>query len=508
MKTFLIILASLLWGVTINAQLVYEETFENSRYYNLSAPSSPLPTKKVRDIDNCNPQGGNTGDTAHGTIYDWTLFRDSLTPFRGSKYSVFEIRKDQPRVGTSQKVRSEVQIINPADPYWPGRNIWYSYATYYPTIGSEYDVTREVITQWYQDGTNETTIRRQSDKCYIEVTPPAGSTTLLKYDLWATSLNTDNPTSVTAMVAYPKDQWHEFVFHIIWSTGSDGIIEIWRNGLKIQVINGRNMHIDPPDYPKEKIGLYKASFLDGSSLRYSRRIYFDNVRVGDSTSTLATMVSTTPSNIAPAANAGVDKAITLPTATTSFTGAGTDADGAVSTYAWTQISGPNTATITMPATASTTVTGLVAGSYTFRLTVTDNNGATGSDLVLVTVTPASPPPANNPPTAGAGTDQSLQLPINTTSLSGTAADSDGTFTLLWVKTSGPNIYTITNETTLTPSISNLDAGVYVFTIYVTDDDGAVTTDSMTVTVLAVPVSGGNGVRRGKKVINKRNGVIY
>jgi endoglucanase len=75
----------------------------------------------------------------------------------------------------------------------------------------------------------------------------------------------------------------------------------------------------------------------------------------------------------------------LPTSTVSLTGSGSDADGTISSYAWTQVSGPNTATIATPSAATTNVSGLVQGNYVFRLTVTDNSGSTGTDDVTVTV---------------------------------------------------------------------------------------------------------------------------
>ncbi|MBA2746447.1 MAG: carbohydrate-binding protein, partial [Flavisolibacter sp.] len=86
----------------------------------------------------------------------------------------------------------------------------------------------------------------------------------------------------------------------------------------------------------------------------------------------------TPTNQAPTANAGSAQTITLPTNSVTLTGSGTDPDGTIASYAWTKVSGPDGGTITSPAQASTTVTGLTQGSYTFRLTVTDNGGATGT----------------------------------------------------------------------------------------------------------------------------------
>jgi parallel beta-helix repeat protein len=122
-------------------------------------------------------------------------------------------------------------------------------------------------------------------------------------------------------------------------------------------------------------------------------------------------------NIPPTANAGADQSITLPTSNVTLSGSGTDADGTIASYAWSRISGPNTPTIVSPSSALTNVTGLIAGTYVFRLTVTDNLGATGFDDVTITVSATSVPltvsitsPANNATVSG------------TTNISANAAD--------------------------------------------------------------------------------------
>jgi beta-glucanase (GH16 family) len=90
-------------------------------------------------------------------------------------------------------------------------------------------------------------------------------------------------------------------------------------------------------------------------------------------------------NTPPTANAGADKSITLPTNTVTINGTGTDPGGSISAYAWTRVSGPNTPTLTNANTANLTASGLIAGTYIFRLTVTDNGGLTASDDVNVVV---------------------------------------------------------------------------------------------------------------------------
>lgn len=98
-----------------------------------------------------------------------------------------------------------------------------------------------------------------------------------------------------------------------------------------------------------------------------------------------------PSNIAPTANAGVDQSITLPTSSIVLSGSGNDSDGTITTYLWEKVSG-GTATIVTPSSATTSVTGLIQGTYVFRLTVTDNGFLTGTDNITITVNPEPAPP--------------------------------------------------------------------------------------------------------------------
>ncbi len=86
----------------------------------------------------------------------------------------------------------------------------------------------------------------------------------------------------------------------------------------------------------------------------------------------------------PIANAGTDQTITLPTNYINLSGSATDPDGNILAYTWTEISGP-AATIVSPNSQSSSVTGLLMGSYKFQLTVTDNKGAIGKDSLQITV---------------------------------------------------------------------------------------------------------------------------
>lgn len=191
-------------------------------------------------------------------------------------------------------------------------------------------------------------------------------------------------------------------------------------------------------------------------------------------------------NFSPVANAGPDVAVTLPGIATLLGNNSRDPDGTISTYAWSQISGPNTATIETGSSANTSILNAIAGTYVFRLTVTDNSGATATDDVTVTVNPR----VNIPPIARAGGDTTIMIPTTSVTLNGSGStdpDSSAAVTFLWTQTTGPINATISSPTTATPTLSALTVGTYTFKLTVTDVDGAQSSDVVVVTVVPATV---------------------
>ncbi|MEO8569832.1 MAG: PKD domain-containing protein, partial [Ginsengibacter sp.] len=92
---------------------------------------------------------------------------------------------------------------------------------------------------------------------------------------------------------------------------------------------------------------------------------------------------------------------------------------------------------------------------------------------------------NQPPTANAGIDQSITLPSNSVTLTGTGNDPDGSIaTYQWTKISGPSSGSIKNPTSASTSVPSLVEGVYLFELKVTDNSGSIATDEIKVTVNA------------------------
>ena len=188
----------------------------------------------------------------------------------------------------------------------------------------------------------------------------------------------------------------------------------------------------------------------------------------------------------------------MPISTVNLSGSGSDADGTISSYAWTKISGPSSYTIADTFSAVTNVTELVEGIYEFQLTVTDNDGATGTDVMQVTV---SLPAVNQAPTANAGNNKRITLPVNSISLSGSGSDTDGTVTSYkWTKISGPSAYNIVDTSSPVTEVNGLVEGVYQFELKVTDNDGATDNDIMQVTVNPVPNQTPNANAGSNKII--------
>lgn len=77
-----------------------------------------------------------------------------------------------------------------------------------------------------------------------------------------------------------------------------------------------------------------------------------------------------------------------------------------------------------------------------------------------------------PPVVNAGSNITVLYPANSTPLSGSVSDPDGSIvTYNWSKISGPSQYNISNTNTLNPMVSNLTFGIYMFQLTATDNLG-------------------------------------
>ncbi|RNI33355.1 T9SS C-terminal target domain-containing protein [Hanamia caeni] len=211
------------------------------------------------------------------------------------------------------------------------------------------------------------------------------------------------------------------------------------------------------------------------------------------TATVNVEVTNGDANIAPVANVGSDRVIQLPKNSVVLPGSAKDQDGTVVSYSWSQVSGPSTATLVNPTSAQGGAGDLVEGSYQFKLTVTDDQGASGSAILNVLVTSGAP---NIPPVANVDKDRNIYLPKNSVILPGSGTDPDGSIvSYAWTQISGPSSATMVNPTSAQGGAGDLVVGPYQFQLTVTDNEGATGTATLNINV-NTPGSGNLKVNGG------------
>ncbi len=197
-------------------------------------------------------------------------------------------------------------------------------------------------------------------------------------------------------------------------------------------------------------------------------------------------------NKAPIARAGSDRTLVLPANTIDIQGTADDPDGKVASFRWTQLSGA-AASLSGTNTSRLRASNLREGSYIFQLTVTDDDGASRSDKMLVSVkrsgtnppddgTDDGPSSGNSLPFAYAGPDRVITLPTNSVTIQGEASDKDGKIVSYeWAKTYG-NRANFSGANTSKVRIYDLEKGIYIFRLRVRDNNGGVKDDLFKITV--------------------------
>lgn len=187
-------------------------------------------------------------------------------------------------------------------------------------------------------------------------------------------------------------------------------------------------------------------------------------------------------NSAPVANAGPDQTVETGATVTLDGSASSDSDGDALTYAWSFTSVPDGSTSSLADATSVTSTFVtdIDGTYVVGLIVNDGEVDSERDSVSISSTTT-----NSPPTADAGSDQSVTTG-DTVSLDGSlSSDPDGdSLTYAWVFTSIPegSEVSLSDATSAAPTfVADLD-GTYV--VDLTVSDGAVESAPDTVSIVA------------------------
>jgi hypothetical protein len=269
------------------------ETYDDS---NLDASVSTKATGNLIWSDNIDGSTFFSTGVSKQTSTSYGITAVSNPLYQGIKSARFELRDSDPE--TNNGTRAEISF-----PDATNLNRWYSYALYAPSAYFKYDSDDDVITQWHQGGglTPALCLRVKADRLYLRV-----------LGTWVD------------MGAFEKDVWRAYVMHVKHSAGSDGLIEIWRDGVKIMNRSGANAYKIEGDIemPNLKLGVYKSDWNgSGTTQTNVRVLYFDDIRIGNEYATYADMTptqgSTTPTTPTAPTDGSGDNSTTTPTSPTT-----------------------------------------------------------------------------------------------------------------------------------------------------------------------------------------------
>jgi len=174
------------------------------------------------------------------------------------------------------------------------------------------------------------------------------------------------------------------------------------------------------------------------------------------------------SNVPPTANAGPDQSVSAGATVTLTGAASSDPDGSIVSYNWSQTAG-TAVTLSGTGQGRTFTAPGSAGTLTFSLTVTDNNGATSTaDTVDIVVSAG-----NVAPVANAGADQQVVTGAVVTLDGSASSDSDGTVVgYSWSQTAGSAV-TLSGSGATRTFVAPAGGQTLTFSLTVTDNNGAV-----------------------------------
>lgn len=191
-------------------------------------------------------------------------------------------------------------------------------------------------------------------------------------------------------------------------------------------------------------------------------------------------------NYVPVARAGPDKEVNDGTAGVTLDGtSSSDLDGSITSFQWKQVSGQPTVSLTGANTAKASFNAPILTSnavLSFRLTVTDDKGASSYDEVNVTILHT-----NTPPVGDAGPDKSVNEGTATTLDGSKSSDPDSgpqSLTFHWDQIAGP-VVTLSSSGVPKPTFTapQVSANTPIEFRLTVSDGAALDVDYVIVTVL-------------------------
>lgn len=212
-----------------------------------------------------------------GSCCSYSITRSSDFARSGKYSSKYDLRIADADVASSK--RTEAARASNDEPTIAER--WYGASYRLDSANYKIDLAPELLTQW------------QSRK---GISPPLAIWT--ENGRWIINQHMNKSSDVTGqnditetktdIGPYKVNKWTDFVAHIKWSQASDGLIEIWKDGVKVFTKAGPNTYygISTGNYLKN--GIYKWPWAHPEKYKSSttrRVVYIDDVRIGNEKAT-------------------------------------------------------------------------------------------------------------------------------------------------------------------------------------------------------------------------------
>lgn len=226
--------------------------------------------KSIYDYYGFNTSIGNWYEKSE--CCDWSGIIDNKIKRAGNGSLKVELRKDDVLFGHRSELGTQPSKRN--------KDGWYAVSLYFPSSYIKDDV-EESIVQWQALPDFDLGENWRSAPLFFGV---------LK-DRFILDNRTDtNRVTVQGKSVFTradlgeveKDTWVDWVFHIKWAYDNTGIIEVWKNKIKLySKVNLPNSYNDV-HYPYFKVGIYRYGWDDHPNNPIkSRTIYIDEVKIGN-----------------------------------------------------------------------------------------------------------------------------------------------------------------------------------------------------------------------------------
>jgi hypothetical protein len=188
---------------------------------------------------------------------------------RGGRYA---LKTYLHRYHSSPNYRAELRAKAP--PPVKGKDTWYGFSIYLPAP-YERDSIAETLAQWHHT----------NDPGEKNLNPPMALQ--IKDGKWILGVrsNSSQPTrklhqksSGYGLGSQETNKWTDWVFRIRWSYGSDGQLQVWKNGKLVLTRNGPIGYNDKV-MPYFKLGIYKSAWRSKVGNVKERTLYHDEVRI-------------------------------------------------------------------------------------------------------------------------------------------------------------------------------------------------------------------------------------